>query len=299
MFDLFRQQQVLITGLVLALAMAGLLSLRVQRPGVEYLLQDGLGLVVSPAQQTYSSLTGQVQQVKDDYVNLVRLQEENVRLKNQVMAMEEQLNQYINDSVQFNLLREQLKFQEQTPQDKEYSEVIGESADNYHHVVVINKGAQYGFRHNYPVVLREGVVGRVQSVTPQTAVVQLIVDRRHALPVLIQRTRERMMVFGRENNLGLDSPEKGLAVGGGDGLDVERIRPQADIQPGDRVITSGMGGVFPKGLLVGTVLRVYQRKHELFLHAEVAPAVNFNRLEGVFVMKPPAHGPSAPLFTAP
>jgi rod shape-determining protein MreC len=234
-----------------------------------------------------------------NYIALVNLAQENERLRLQVQAQQEELNHYVNSSVQFNLLRDQLGFLEGNPERKVFAEVTGESVDNFHHVLLINKGRQAGIRRNYPVVLREGVVGRVQSVTATQSVVQLILDRRHSFPVLIQRSRERMVVQGEGGNLRLLPQDRGIVAGTGDGLRMQRIRMLADVEVGDRVITSGMAGIFPKGLLVGTVASVGRERHELFQSAEIKPVVDFNKIEGVFVVLRDAAEPDHPLFTQP
>jgi rod shape-determining protein MreC len=154
-----------------------------------------------------------------------------------------------------------------------------------------------GIRRNFPVVLREGVVGRVQSVTALQSVVELIVDRRHRFPVLIQRSRERMDLQGEGGNLRLLPQDRGIASGTGDGLRMHRIRMLADVEKGDRVITSGLAGIFPKGLLVGTVTNVGRERHELFQSAEIQPVVDFNKIEGVFVILRDPNDPDYPLFS--
>jgi len=227
------------------------------------------------------------------------VKQENERLKQQVKALEEQLNQYVNASVQFNLLREQLQFLEENPERKVFAEVIGESVDNFHDVLLINKGQLAGIKRNFPVVLREGVVGRVQSVTATQALVELIVDRRHKFPVTLQRSRERTVVQGTGGGLEIRAPDGGIVRGTGDSLRLERIRMLADVEKGDRVVTSGLDGIFPKGLLVGTVISVNREKHELFQTAEIQPVVDFRKLEGVFVILKERRSVDFPLFTDP
>ncbi|MDH4224825.1 MAG: rod shape-determining protein MreC [Deltaproteobacteria bacterium] len=300
MLDILKNNRVLITGVVLAILMAGLLSLRLQKPEIGDVAQQGLDDVISPFQSTYHKGVKTINEWVDDYVILVDLKQENRQLKMQIETLQEELNHHINSSIQFNLLREQLKFMEEDPHQKVFSEVIGESVDNFHHVLVINKGRSAGIRRNFPVVLREGVVGRIQSVTADRAVVQLIVDRRHQFPVLIQRTREQMMIKGLENHLILEPNEnRGMLVGLGEGLQVKRIRMLTDVQKGDRVITSGMAGIFPKGQLVGIITDVRQEKHELFQTAEVRSAVDFDKIEGVFVILKSPKSNNFPIFSSP
>lgn len=255
--------------------------------------------IAYPFQAVYSATTNAIGNATDNYIFLVRLKDENTQLRLRIQALEEELNHNINGAIQFNLLREQLKFMEEDPHQKVYAEVIGESVDNFHQTLLLNKGSNEGIRKNFPVVLREGVVGRIQGVSPYSSVVQLIVDRRHRFPVLIQRSRERMTVGGDGEKLKLVAPDRGLVVGSGQSLEMRRIRMLADVNQGDRVITSGLSGIFPKGLLVGYITQVGRKRHELFQKARLRPVVDFNKIEGVFVILRDTAQTNHPYFTQP
>jgi rod shape-determining protein MreC len=285
------------TGVLVVLVV--LLSLRWSQPGTGRWLDESLETIAYPFQSVFYNTKSGLENLFRDYIALVNLKQENDRLHLQVQALQEELNHYVNSSIQFNLLRDQLGFLEQNPERKVFAEVIGESADNFHHVLLINKGRQAGIRRNFAVVLREGVVGRIQSVSALQSVVELIVDRRHRFPVLIQRSRERMEAQGEGGSLRLQPQDRGIAFGTGEGLRMHRIRMLADVEPGDRVITSGLAGIFPKGLLVGTVTSVGRANYELFQSAEIRPVVDFNKIEGVFVILRDAGSPDFPLFSGP
>lgn len=297
MINLIRRNFYLLSLTGAVILLVGLLSLRWSNPTAARWIDDSFQSVIYPFQSSFASVRQSISEAYGNYVSLVDLKAENERLRLQVQALREELNHSVNSSIQFNLLREQLLFLEERPEQKVFAEVIGESTDSFHHVLLINKGRDAGIRRNFPVVLREGVVGRVQSASAFSSVVQLVVDRRHRFPVLIQRSRERMVLQGDNGQLRLQSQDRGVAFGLGDGLRMNRIRMLADVQEGDRVITSGLAGIFPKGLLVGTVTNVVRERHELFQHAEIQPVVDFNRLEGVFVILKEGGGADFPLFT--
>lgn len=262
-------------------------------------VDETLNAVVLPIQSGFTSTVGWISGIFDRYILLVRAEEENERLKLENRSLKEELNHYINGSIQFNLLREQLNFKEEDPERRVYAEVTGQSLDNFHHTLLINKGRLAGIRRNFPVVLREGVVGRIQSVTALQSVVQLVIDRRHRFPVIIQRTRERLILEGSGGNLRLMAPDRGMAMGQGGGLRMERLRMLADVRQGDRVISSGLGGIFPKGLLVGLITKVSREKHELFQTAEIIPVVDFNKIEGVYVILRNKDEAQQPFFMKP
>lgn len=276
-----------------------LLSVRSGRSTQARMIDETLNAVAHPFQTGFSKTVSWLSGIFDRYIFLVRMEEENATLRLENRSLKEELNHYINGSIQFNLLREQLKFKEDDPERRVYSEVIGESVDNFHHTLLINKGYLAGIRRNYPVVLREGVVGRVQSATALQSVVQLMVDRRHRFPVIIQRSRERVILEGSGGSLRLMAPDRGIVLGQGGKLSMERLRMLADVRQGDRVITSGLGGIFPKGLLVGVITNVSREQHELFQTAEIQPIVDFNKIEGVYVIIKDGKEAQQPFFTRP
>jgi len=299
MVDLLKRNRVLVSACTVLSLLAVLLSLRWSNPSYARWIDEVLHAAAYPVQAGYRDAAAGMAGAFSHYVYLVNVQAENDRLKEQVQTLQEDLNQYVNSAIQFNLLREQLGFLEETPERKVWAEVIGESADNFHNILLINKGSQAGIRRNFPVVLRQGVVGRIESVTALQSVVELVVDRRHRFPVLILRTRERMQARGNDSDVDLQSEDKGIAFGQGNGIEVERVRMLTEIEAGDSVITSGLDGIFPKGLLVGTVTSVGREKHDLFQVAEVAPVVDFSRIEGVFVILRDRRAGAYPMFSDP
>ncbi|MDH4247646.1 MAG: rod shape-determining protein MreC [Deltaproteobacteria bacterium] len=297
MFDLIKRNRLFLSALTVLVMLALLLSARWRAPGAMGWLDELAQTIAYPFQAGYHSVSTSLRNTLSDYVSLVNLRQENDRLKLQVQALQEEVNHYINSAIQFNLLREQMLFLEEQPDRKVFAEVIGESVDNFHNVLLINKGRNVGIRRNFPVVLREGVVGRIQSTTATESVVQLIIDRRHRFPVLVQRSRQRLELQGQGGSVRLQPNDRGVVLGTGETLRMERIRMLADVEPEDRIVTSGMAGIFPKGLLVGVVKNVTRERHELFQSAEVVPAVDFNRIEGVFVILKEPKSADYPLFS--
>jgi rod shape-determining protein MreC len=119
-----------------------------------------------------------------------------------------------------------------------------------------------------PVLVDQGLVGLVNATTLHAARAMLILDRRSAVDAIIQRSRARGLVRG---------------LGGGELEFVFMVRGD-DVQVGDEVITSGVGGVYPKGIRVGTITSVKADREQLLHTARVKPAVDFGRLEQVFVV---------------
>jgi rod shape-determining protein MreC len=134
--------------------------------------------------------------------------------------------------------------------------------------VIIDKGSNAGLKVNMPVVDAKGVVGRLVAVSANYAKVLLIIDQNSAVDSLVQRSREKGIVKGL-------SPEM---------CKLDYVLKTGDIDPGDLVVTSGMGRVFPKGLPVGKVLEVSNIPWKLFKDIHVRPMVDFTKLEEVLVI---------------
>ena len=134
---------------------------------------------------------------------------------------------------------------------------------------MINRGSNQLVLRNYVVLRKEGLVGRIKSVSPFQAIVQLITDHRSRVSALIQRNRVRGLIYGTHEE-----------------IEMRQINLHAKIKIGDRVITSGLGGLYPKGILIGWVKEIRHQPHELFKTAILESAVDFNQIEEVFVIVP-------------
>ena len=222
-----------------------------------------------PLQVSAKSVASAFNNFWNSYISLADVKKENQLLRMQLLEMEEKMNQHIENSVQFLRLRDQLLFANKKITEKIFAEIIGESTDNNHNISLINRGSKQLVMRNYVVLRKEGLVGRIQSVSPFQSSVQLITDHRSRVPALIQRNRIRGLIYGTR-----------------EGLAMRQINRHANIKIGDRVISSGLGGLFPKGLLVGWVKEIRHLKHELFKTAILDMAVDFNQIEEVFVIVP-------------
>jgi rod shape-determining protein MreC len=164
-------------------------------------------------------------------------------------------------------LRRLLGFVEETALPSVAARVIAEDASNWFRTIEIDRGTADGLTEGLPVVNAAGLVGRVVRCTPHSARVLLITDASSAVAVLVQDQRIR-----------------GVCRGQGGALVLDFALVQDQIQVGDGVITSGLGGVFPKGLFVGFVRSVQREQFGLFQTIEVEPAVDFAHLEEVLVL---------------
>lgn len=148
------------------------------------------------------------------------------------------------------------------------AKVIGWDADRAVNSILINVGEGDGIREGMPVLTADGLVGKVYQVMPAMSVVQLLLDPNCRVSAAVQRSRA----------LGIVEWERGYQCF------LRKIPARSDVKQGDVVVTSGMGGVFPKGLVIGSVARVEGEKWELFKNIVVKPGVDFTNVEEVFVL---------------
>jgi rod shape-determining protein MreC len=148
------------------------------------------------------------------------------------------------------------------------AQVTGRDPTGWFKSVIIDKGRGAGLELNMPVVNASGVVGRIVSVSPNYAKVLLIIDQNSAVDCLVQRSRDRGMVKGLSAEI----------------CKLDFVVKSSDVATEDVVVTSGLGGIFPKGLPVGKVLNVKEASGELFKDIEVRPVVDFSKLEEVLVI---------------
>lgn len=205
-----------------------------------------------------------------DYVWLVDVQDENSNLRRQVADLERQLARQEETQAENERLTSLVEMRHSLAGERvRGARVVGVGTSPAARVIRINLGSDDGVKTGQAVLAGAGLVGRVSSVIGGYAEVLLLVDVRSAVDVIVQRSRIRGIARGQ----GLD-----------EGCTVDHVVRTADIRVGDRLVTSGLGGLFPKGLLVGTVIRTTAPDVGVFRGADMKPAVDFEGLEEVLVV---------------
>lgn len=201
--------------------------------------------------------------------DVARLTQLNSQLEAEVARLQSQIIELQQQNSEMQVLSALLDFA-RTHSENEYitAAVIGRDISPFLHYIIINRGSDDGLRRGMPVVSSQGLVGRVAAVTADGARVQLITDPDTAINVRIQPSGAEALLQGSIT---------------GD-ITVEAIPQDANIQTGDLVLTSGLGGNFPPDILIGQISGVRQRPVELFQSATVEPVVDFSQLEIVLVI---------------
>jgi len=183
-------------------------------------------------------------------------------------------------------LREQLDFAQSLPPDRVAAEVIARDTDNLFSTITINKGSRQGVRLGMPVVAyqgdMEGLVGKVFSVGPGASQVLPLYDPQCLVSGRLDSTRDEGLVKG-------EGKDHGTVL-----LQYVKKTAKDAIQYGDLVVTSGLGGLYPKGINLGRVRDIKAMAYETSLEIEVEPIVNFDRLEYVFLIDEESSGASLP-----
>jgi len=262
----YRRAVILTTALVLSFL---LMTLQVRHEtAVVTFTRQALLFVVSPfIKVTAASIQG-VTDIWRDYVDLRALREENKRLQLETTTLKRRLDQLQEQALETQRLERLLAMRQASRAEFLTARVVGKDATNWFKTILLDRGSADGIRRNQPVLAPDGLVGRVVEVTPNSARVQLLTDPVSAVGGLIQRTRVTGIVSG---NLGV-------------GARVRYLPLMADVAVGDEVVTSGMGGVFPKGILIGRITSVERKSGALFQEATLQSGVDLSRLEEVLIL---------------
>jgi rod shape-determining protein MreC len=255
---------------VLAVVCLTLLTWKVKSRMPVALFESAVLSMTQPVQRAVTWTTQGVKGIWGSYISLVHVQQENARLREEIRWLRQENHRYLETYLQYQRLQRLLNLREQVPHDVVVSEVVGRNSNNWTEIIYINKGTRDRIVKGLPVVTHEGLVGQVIHAAPGLSQVMLLTDFRSGVDALVQRTRISGIVSGRGRNV---AELRFLPVG-------------ADLQPGDRLISSGMGGVFPKGLIIGEVNEVHANGRQSH-HVEIQPGVDFSHLEEVMVLVRP------------
>ena len=224
--------------------------------------------LLRPLQIAAQATSGWLIGIQENYLTMSGFKLENERLRKRIQTLEVERQKLLEAEATHRKLQQLLDFRAQLPTKALTASIIADSASTWFQGCVLDKGSADGVHKDMAVVTPLGVVGKVVSTSTRSAKVILLTDANSGIDVVIQRTRSRGIVSGSLEN----------------GLVLKYMKRSEDIQVGDRLITSGLDGVFPKGLMVGTVTHVNKQNLGLFQFVEVLPAVQPSRVEEVLVV---------------
>ena len=224
--------------------------------------------ILRPLQIAGQGTANWIKGFRDNYDTLAGFRSDNERLRKRVQTLEVEWQRLLEADATNRRLQQLLDFRRELPAGAITASIIAGSATSWFQSCLLNKGSASGVRKGMAVVTPLGVIGKVVTVTGGTAKVLLLTDPNSGIDVLVQRTRSRGIVSG--------SLESGTVL--------KYMKRSEDVQEGDRLVTSGLDNVFPKGMLVGTVIKVRKQSRGLFQSVEVMPAVQASLVEEVMVV---------------
>jgi rod shape-determining protein MreC len=190
------------------------------------------------------------------------LEAENSHLQTQIIELQQQVTEAQLLSTLVDYERKHVENQYTS------ASVISRDVSPFMHYVIINKGSDEGLRKGMPVITNQGLVGSIAAVTAGAARVQLINDPGSSIDVILEQSGEEAVLNGQITGE----------------IQLDMIRQDASIQPGDLVLTSGLGGNYPANIVIGQVVTVRNEASELFQTASVQPAADFSQLEIVLII---------------
>lgn len=231
---------------------------------------NAINTIVMPIQNGYTYLKNKIAGNTTFFTNVDTLSEENTELKQKNSELEQALRELEIVKAENETLKEYLKLTEKyTSYTTIPAYIINKDTSNYSSTFVINIGSKDGIKENMTVIADKGLVGHVISVSANTSKVQTIIDPSSSVSAVFASSGDRTTCKGSlEENI----------------LKATYISTGATILENDTVETSGMGGIYPKGITLGTVSRIENTKNIIDRMAIITPAVDFEKLETVLVI---------------
>ena len=243
------------------------------------LLRQSVSLVVDPVQRVAQTPGSLVDYAAQYLQGLRSLQQENDELRHAKLNPAPDLQRLQQLEAENERLRKLLAVKEREKAKGQVAQILYTARDPFSRKVILNKGSQQDIEPGSPVVDPQGVIGQVTRVFPLHAEVTLLSDKEQAIPVLIERSGLRAVMFGSGNGL----------------MELKFLAANAEVKPGDRIVTSGLDGVFVPGLPVATVLRVARDNAESFARILCRPIGTVERSGAVLVLGRPEPRPQRPL----
>ena len=246
------------------------LALLISDLNLRYLdaFRQGLSVLAYPLQMAAATPADFVRNASNYFSSLVRLQIENKELKSRQLQGAERLLRLDQLEQENRHLRALLEARERQPVKSVVAEIMYTAKDPFSRKVILDKGDQAGIAAGQAVVDESGVIGQITRVFPMQSELTLLTDKDQAIPVMIVRSGLRAVLFGSGNGL----------------MELRYLAANADVQPGDKVVTSGLDGVFLAGLPVATVAKVERDQAQTFARIPCLPAAGVEQFSHVLVL---------------
>ncbi len=226
--------------------------------------------VVSPIQSSLANSKKNMSSLWENYLMIVNTSKENTVLKKQISRLESDIFTMEEMRKENLRLKRLLNYSEEMGHQKVLAQVVGWDSANEFKVIRLNKGTVDGIKVMSPVITDSGLVGYVYRATPNYSDVLTILDQNNRVDVVVERTRTHGIVEGVFNFK----------------CSLKYVMRNEPVEVGDKLITAGVGGIYPKGIKVGMITDISKENFGMTLSIEVVPSVDFDKLEEVIVLMP-------------
>ena len=263
-----------VTIVVLSVAFLGIIVLSIK--GNSNIISSGVGGVISPLQKIVYTVNEKVKGYFDFFINFSNVKKENEELTSKNAELENKLIEYERMKDENTRLREMFDYS-QTNANYDYlgCNIIGYSGGNISNGYIIDKGTKDGVEKDMVVITPAGLVGKVTKASSSFAIVQTILNENIAVAAMVESTDETTGILQGIT----DSKNKNLT-------ELSNIPIESAIKEGDKILTSGLGEMYPKEIRIGEVISVEVDNVGIMKRAVVKPYVDFNKLEELFVVVP-------------
>ncbi|WP_195952965.1 rod shape-determining protein MreC [Clostridium saudiense] len=263
-----------VTIVVLSVAFLGIIVLSIKSNS--NIISSGVGGVISPLQKIVYTVNEKVKGSFDFFINFSNVKKENEELTAKNAELENKLIEYERMKDENTRLREMFDYsQANANYDYLGCNIIGYSGGNISNGYIIDKGTKDGVEKDMVVITPAGLVGKVTKASSSFAIVQTILNENIAVAAMVESTDETTGILQGIT----DSKNKNLT-------ELSNIPIESAIKEGDKILTSGLGEMYPKEIRIGEVISVEVDNVGIMKRAVVKPYVDFNKLEELFVVVP-------------
>lgn len=263
-----------VTIIVLSVTFLGLIIFTVSREGKGF--ESGAGSTLNPVQKIAYSINRGVKDFVDFFLNFSDVRDENKELTKENQKLKAEVEEYSKLEEENDRLREILNFKdEKNNYDYIGTNIIGMSGDSILNGYIVDRGQDDGIEKGMVVISADGLVGQVSSVGKNWAIVQCIVNENVKVAVMVDSTRENTGILQGYKDYFNNNLTKVL-----------NLPIDSEVKAGDIIVTSGLGGYYPKEIKIGEVVSVEEDKVKVMKSAIVKPYVDFNKIEELFIVVP-------------
>ena len=263
-----------VTIVVLSVAFLGIIIFSLKRNSS--IISSGVGSVISPLQKIIYNANDKLKESFDFFINFSQVKKENEELASKNAELENKLIEYNRMKEENTTLREMFDYS-QANQNYNYlgCNIVGYSGGNISNGYIIDKGTNDGVKKDMVVITPAGLVGKVTKSESNYSIVQTILNENIAVASMVESTRETTGILQGIT----DNKKKNLTI-------LSNVSIESEVKEGDVILTSGLGGMYPQEIRIGEVVSVEVDSVGIMKKAIVKPYVDFNKLEGLFVVVP-------------